>query len=93
LVFHVKAKQIGYYKHQPHLEFLNYKCYSKIVKVSADKKISSYDLKDSVTLVSWLPLIIAAPFRDSPQAIEQQVFDNILNTLLLKMDDDGFIAK
>jgi hypothetical protein len=63
-----------------------------VVKVKNHSTTSSYDLKDSITMVSWLPLAIIAPFRDSPFKLEDQMLDNVLNTLLMKMKNDKFIA-
>lgn len=64
-----------------------------VVNVKNQKTSSSYNLKDSITMVSWLPLAIIAPFRETPFKLEDQMLDNVLNTLLVKMKNDGFIAK
>lgn len=55
----------------------------------------SYEFRDSVTFVLWLPLIFALPFTDSPQdatkALKERVFDNLI--LNIKKDNIFALAK
>lgn len=51
----------------------------------------SYDLDDGMTMVMWLPMVLAMPFTGNPikagEAVEQNVFD----TLVVKMKSDGLL--
>ena len=63
-----------------------------VIKAKSGNKFASYELQDSLTIVQWLPLIVALPFRDSPAKTANQMFDNAMNTLLLRIKNDGFIS-
>ncbi len=62
-----------------------------VIEVNNGKKTISYDLQDSMTIIKWLPLIIAMPFSENPLTISDQILTNTLKVLLLKMKDDGFL--
>jgi len=49
-----------------------------------------YDLDDSMTMVQWLPMILAFPFSN-PFTAEKQTIENVYNTLVLRMKNDGLL--
>lgn len=51
----------------------------------------SYELNDSMTLVQWLPMIVALPFKGSPFKAENDVAENTYKNLVLNMKKDGLI--
>jgi hypothetical protein len=65
------------------------------VHISVQAKNSSisksYDLKDSMTLVQWLPMLVVLPFTGNPIQAERQVFENTYKTLVLSMKKDGLL--
>lgn len=63
------------------------------IKVSAVKgnKNSTYELKDSVTMVSWLPMIFVFPFTGSPTKNKEELFLNTYQTLVVRLKKDGYL--
>ncbi|RZI86613.1 MAG: hypothetical protein EOP38_00605 [Rubrivivax sp.] len=51
----------------------------------------SYDLKDSLTMVQWLPMLFAMPFTTNPFSGEKEMTDNAFNTLVAKIKADGLL--
>lgn len=51
----------------------------------------SYDLKDSMTMVTWLPMVLAMPFTDNPITAEKEMFENTYSTLVLNMKNDKIL--
>lgn len=51
----------------------------------------SYDLKDSMTMVQWLPMLFVMPFADNPITAEKDMAANVFNTLVLKIKADGLL--
>lgn len=51
----------------------------------------SYELNDSMTMVQWLPMIVALPFKGSPIKAEKEVNENTYKNLVLKMKNDGLL--
>lgn len=51
----------------------------------------SYDLQDGMTLVQWLPMILAMPFRTNPIKDAKAVDENVYNNLVLGMKKDGLL--
>lgn len=49
----------------------------------------SYELQDSVTMVQWLPMIIAMPFTGTPIKAGKEVDENTYKNLVLNMKNDG----
>ena len=61
-------------------------------KVStADGKTYDYKLKDSTTLVSWLPMIVVSPFKPITDIAELR--KNIYKNVIIKMQEDGILPK
>ncbi|ABZ94147.1 Hypothetical protein LBF_1640 [Leptospira biflexa serovar Patoc strain 'Patoc 1 (Ames)'] len=63
------------------------------LKVSASKgnKSNSYELKDTVTLVSWLPMIFVFPFTGGPTKNKEEVLLNTYQTLVVNLRKDGYL--
>lgn len=59
--------------------------------VSGETK-SSYEAKDSYTMVTWLPMIFAFPFAN-PFDAEKEVNENVFNNLILNMQKDGVFTR
>jgi len=51
----------------------------------------TYDLRDSATMVVWLPLIVAMPFSENPIKAEAEIDANAYRTLVLRMQRDGLL--
>ncbi|NTV70852.1 MAG: hypothetical protein HGA71_11980 [Azonexaceae bacterium] len=47
----------------------------------------NYDVKDSMTMVQWLPMALAFPFAN-PFPMEKELGDNAIRNLILKMKQD-----
>jgi hypothetical protein len=54
-------------------------------------KTQSYDLKDSMTMVTWLPMLFVMPFAENPIKYEKQMTENVFNTLVVKIKADGLL--
>lgn len=50
-----------------------------------------YELRDSATMVQWLPLVLAMPFRDTPFTMGKAVDENLYNNLIYRMKRDGLL--
>ena len=63
------------------------------IKVSAVKgnKNSNYELKDSVTIVSWLPMIFVFPFTGGPTKNKEELLLNTYQTLVVNLRKDGYL--
>lgn len=55
-------------------------------------KEHTYNLSDSSTLVQWLPMIFAFPFKN-PIEVPVEVRKNIYKNLIQKMQEDGVLSK
>jgi hypothetical protein len=62
-------------------------------KVSAKKDVGNYDLRDSMTMVQWLPMIFVMPFKGSPLTTGKEVDANVYRTLVLKMKNEGYLSR
>lgn len=62
-------------------------------EVTANKTSSNYDLKDSMTMVQWLPMVFVMPFKGSPIKAGQEVDANTYRTLVLKMKNEGYLSR
>ncbi|MBM7060054.1 hypothetical protein JQX08_04985 [Pseudomonas sp. UL073] len=51
----------------------------------------AYDLRDSATMVIWLPMIVAMPFTDNPFKAEKEINENAYKNLVFRMKTDGLI--
>lgn len=51
----------------------------------------TYELRDSATMVIWLPLIVAMPFSENPIKAEAEIDANAYRTLVLRMQQDGLL--
>ena len=61
-------------------------------KVStADGQTREYKLKDSTTLVQWLPMIVVFPFKPITGVAELR--KKIYKNLIIKMQEDGILPK
>jgi hypothetical protein len=54
-------------------------------------KSQSYDLKDSMTMVTWLPMLFVMPFAENPIKYEKKMTENVFNTLVVKIKADGLL--
>lgn len=65
------------------------------LQVTANRggKSTSYDLRDSMKMFTWLPMLFAMPFVDSPNPIkaEKEITENAYRNLVLKMQTDGVL--
>lgn len=61
-------------------------------EVSQGQTSRRYDLRDSTTLVAWLPLIVAMPFTDNPIKAERELDENTFKSLVLRMHNDGLLV-
>ncbi|TGM43503.1 hypothetical protein EHQ75_04860 [Leptospira levettii] len=63
------------------------------IKVTATKgsKIKDYELKDSVTMVSWLPMIFVFPFTGGPGKNKEELVLNTYQTLVVRLKKDGYL--
>lgn len=61
------------------------------IKVTANKgnKQSNYALKDSYTMVQWLPMIFVFPFTGTPNKNRDELFLNTYQNLVIQMKKDG----
>jgi hypothetical protein len=59
--------------------------------VTADGKSRTYTLKDSVTMVNWLPMVLVFPFKNFSEV--EALRQNIYKTLIVKMQADGILPK
>lgn len=50
----------------------------------------TYDVKDSMTMVQWLPMALAFPFAN-PFPMEKELGDNAIRNLVLKMKQDALL--
>lgn len=50
-----------------------------------------YELKDSMTMVQWLPMLFVMPFAENPIKYEKEMTDNVFNTLVAKIKGDGLL--
>jgi hypothetical protein len=60
-------------------------------KATAGEKEYAYDLRDSMLMVQWLPLIFLAPFKN-PISMEQRMIENIASTLVQRIQNDGLLG-
>lgn len=51
----------------------------------------TYDLRDSATMVIWLPLIVAMPFSENPIKAEAEIDANAYRTLIVRLQQDGLL--
>lgn len=65
------------------------------VHITADAKrgeiTKRYDLSDSVTMTTWLPLLLAMPFMDLPIPAGKQVDENTYRNLVFQLRADGLL--
>lgn len=61
-------------------------------KAVTRKMVKDYDIKDSVFIAIWAPLIVATPFANAITA-EDEVNKNLYRTLIAQMKKDGFFNK
>ncbi len=64
-----------------------------VIEVNKGKKSSSYELKDSMLMVQWLPFIVTLPFRENPIKMEQHMQENLYGNFIVKMREDGYLNK
>jgi hypothetical protein len=51
----------------------------------------AYELKDQMTLVQWLPMLVALPFTGNPFRNASEMNDNLYQHLVLRIKQDGLI--
>lgn len=63
------------------------------IKVNAKSgdKSSTYQLKDSFTLVQWLPMMFAFPFTGGPGANGEELNANTYRNLIVQLKKDGYL--
>ena len=62
-------------------------------EVKSKSESESYELKDSMTMVQWLPMIFVMPFTGTPFKAEKEVGENTYRSLVFKMKQEGFLSK
>lgn len=67
----------------------NFEVTAKVTTV--DGREHTYSLTDSSTLVQWLPMVFAFPFKN-PLEVPVEVRKNIYRNLILKMQEDGVLS-
>lgn len=53
--------------------------------------VKHYDLQDGMTMVQWLPMVLAMPFRTNPIKEGKSVDENVYNNLVVGMKKDGLL--
>jgi hypothetical protein len=61
--------------------------------VKTQKSENNYELKDSMVMVQWLPMVFVLPFKGSPLKMEKEVGENTYRSLVLKMKNSGVLEK
>ena len=61
------------------------------VKASKGKIVNDYDFADSFFMLTWLPLIVAMPFTESPIKQESAMNKNLYKNIIIKMKNDGLL--
>lgn len=51
----------------------------------------NYDLKDSMTMVQWLPMLLVMPFTGNGITVGNEVEQNLYNNLIVKLKGDGLL--
>jgi hypothetical protein len=51
----------------------------------------TYELKDQMTLVQWLPMLVALPFTGNPFRNGAEMTDNLYQHLVLRIKQDGLM--
>jgi hypothetical protein len=51
----------------------------------------TYELKDQMTLVQWLPMLVALPFTGNPFRNGAEMNDNLYQHLVLRIKQDGLM--
>ena len=59
-------------------------------KATAGSAEHAYDVRDSMLMVQWLPLIVVAPFKN-PLQMEARLVENVINTLIQGLQRDGLL--
>lgn len=96
--FYNETSQVGsYFAFLSGFTFTAIPCWSnsKIrinVEAHKGKMINNYDIKDSVFIAIWGPLIIATPFSNAI-TVEEEVNKNLYKDLVFRMKNDGFFGK
>lgn len=60
-------------------------------EVKKGETTRNYDVQDSMTMVQWLPMIFAMPFKGSALKTAKEVDENTHKSLVLKIKQDGLI--
>lgn len=58
---------------------------------AADGRTHEYKMKDSATLVQWLPMMVVFPFKSFSEM--EELRKNIYRTLIVRMQADGVLPK
>lgn len=96
--FHNESSPVGIYAcFVSGLTFTAIPCWanSKMRITAAANKgkiMKDYDIKDSLFIAFWAPLIVATPFSN-PMTVEAEVNKNLYKTLLTQMKKDEFFGK
>lgn len=61
-------------------------------EISKGKITNTYEIKDSVFIAFWAPLVVVTPFYNAI-SIEKEVTKNLYKNLVLKMKKDGLFDK
>jgi hypothetical protein len=61
------------------------------VNAKSGHKENSYQLNDSFTLVQWLPMAFAFPFKGGPMANTDELNSNTYKNLIIQLKNDGYL--
>jgi len=61
------------------------------VTSTAGSKTNQYELRDSFTLVQWLPMAFAFPFQGGPIKNGEELQSNTFRNLVVNMKNDGYL--
>lgn len=61
------------------------------VDAKSTAKSNSYQLTDSFTLVQWLPMMFAFPFKGGPIVNTETLNSNTYKNLVIKLKSDGYL--
>lgn len=62
-------------------------------EVKSNNNLNNYDIKDSMTMVQWLPMFFIMPFKGTAIKAEAEVNENTYRTLVLRIMKEGYLHK
>ncbi|MFT6600086.1 MAG: hypothetical protein ACJATD_000935 [Alloalcanivorax sp.] len=71
----------------PSWETSNYKVTAQVITKSKEREEYFYEVKDKITLVQWLPMVLAFPFA-YPFSAEEETLSRMYKNIAMKIDQD-----